>query len=239
MLHRPYIRQEVRQEVENRAQRNNKGQFLDANTHKPITGKYDLGHKPGHEYWREANKAKKDGLTQEEFNERMNNPDLYQIEHPHENRSHAHEMPSKLNTNRSMNLKLAEIRSNEGGKYMGRNTFADRIKVDKATVERCNEVSRNAANRLKEPSSKNNVINNGGRERGDTGPLSHGRESGFKGASSASVSTGMANTPSGRSAGYSAAAQHSASATVGSHGSGGLGEGGHGSGGHSGGHGGH
>jgi len=23
----------------------------------------------------------------------MNNPDLYQIEHPHENRSHSHEMP--------------------------------------------------------------------------------------------------------------------------------------------------
>ena len=59
MLHRPYIRQEVRQEVENRAQKNDKGQYLDANTHKPIKGKYDLGHKPGHEFWREAEKAEK------------------------------------------------------------------------------------------------------------------------------------------------------------------------------------
>lgn len=59
MLHRPYIRQEVRQEVESRAQKNDKGQFLDANTQKPIDGKYDLGHKPGHEFWREAEKAEK------------------------------------------------------------------------------------------------------------------------------------------------------------------------------------
>lgn len=35
-LHRPYIRQEVREEVERRAEKNEKGQFLDANTHEPI-----------------------------------------------------------------------------------------------------------------------------------------------------------------------------------------------------------
>lgn len=91
-LYRPYIRQSVRQEVERRAEKNEKGQFLDANTHQPIEGKYDLGHKAGHEHWREAEKAESEGLTQEEFNERMNNPDLYQIEDPHENRSHAHEL---------------------------------------------------------------------------------------------------------------------------------------------------
>ena len=91
-LYRPYIRQSVREEVERRAERNEKGQFLDANTHQPIEGKYDLGHKAGHEHWREAEKAEAEGLTQEEFNDRMNNPDLYQIEDPHENRSHAHEL---------------------------------------------------------------------------------------------------------------------------------------------------
>ena len=37
----------------------------------------------------------KEGLTQQEFNERMNNPDYFQIEDPHENRSHAHEMPAE------------------------------------------------------------------------------------------------------------------------------------------------
>lgn len=81
-LHRPYIRQEVRAEVERRAEKNENGQFLDANTHKPIEGQYDLGHKAGHEHWREAEQAEKAGLTQEEFNDRMNNPNLYQIEAP-------------------------------------------------------------------------------------------------------------------------------------------------------------
>ena len=49
-LHRPYIRASVREEVEKRAEKNEKGQFLDANTGKPIEGKYDLGHKAGHEH---------------------------------------------------------------------------------------------------------------------------------------------------------------------------------------------
>lgn len=94
-LHRPYIRKEVREEVERRAEKNEKGQFLDANTHEPIEGQYDLGHVAGHEHWREAEKAEKEGLTQEEFNDRMNNPDYFQIEDPHENRSHAHELPAE------------------------------------------------------------------------------------------------------------------------------------------------
>lgn len=60
---------------------------------KPIDGKPHLGHKPGHEYWREAEKASAQGLTQKEFNDRMNNPDLYQLEDPRSNRSHRFEMP--------------------------------------------------------------------------------------------------------------------------------------------------
>lgn len=100
-LHRPYIRKEVREEVENRAQKNEQGQFLDANTGKAIEGQYDLGHKPGHEHWREAEKAEKEGLSQEQFNDRMNNPDYYQIEDPHENRSHAHEQPREKDDSKS------------------------------------------------------------------------------------------------------------------------------------------
>ena len=94
-LNRPYIRADVRAEVERRAQKNEEGQFLDANTEKPIEGKYDLGHKAGHEHWRESGKATEEGLSQKEFNDRMNNPDLYQIECPSENRSRKHEMPEK------------------------------------------------------------------------------------------------------------------------------------------------
>ena len=97
-LHRPYIRADVRTEVEQRAQRNEEGQYLDANTGKPIEGQYDLGHKTGFEHKREVVKAEGEGLSQEEFNDRMNNPDYYQIEDPHENRSHAHEMPENEET---------------------------------------------------------------------------------------------------------------------------------------------
>lgn len=91
MLHRPYIRSEVRAEVEARAEKNEKGRFLDANTKQPIEGKYDLGHKAGHEFRTEQAKAEKEGLTQEQFNDKMNNPDLYQIEDPSSNRSHQFE----------------------------------------------------------------------------------------------------------------------------------------------------
>jgi len=62
-----------------------------ANTGKPIDVKYDLGHKPGNEFRKE--KAQKEGLSQKEFNDRMNNPDLYHPEDPISNRSHRYEKP--------------------------------------------------------------------------------------------------------------------------------------------------
>ena len=92
-LHRPYIRASVREEVESNAQKDQYGRFLDANTGKPIEGQYDLGHKSGHEFWREAKKAEAAGMTQDEFNDKMNDAKYYQIEDKHENRSHAHEQP--------------------------------------------------------------------------------------------------------------------------------------------------
>ena len=92
-LNRPYIRKAVRAEVERRAEKNEKGQFLDANTGRPVSGKYDLGHIAGHEHHREVRKAEEKGLPQAAFNDLMNNAKLYQIEDPKENRSHAHEMP--------------------------------------------------------------------------------------------------------------------------------------------------
>ena len=94
-LHRPYIRKSVRQEVERRAQKNEKGQFLDANTGKPIEGKYDMGHKTGYEYRTALAEAEKQGLSQSEFNDLQNNPDIFQIEDPSSNRSHAFEQKDR------------------------------------------------------------------------------------------------------------------------------------------------
>ena len=62
------------------------------NTGKVIDGKYDLGHKYGHEFRRERERAQNLGWTQKQFNNYMNNPVFYQIEDPRINRSHKFEM---------------------------------------------------------------------------------------------------------------------------------------------------
>lgn len=90
-LRRPYIRNDVRAEVEARAPKTPEGKFIDPNTGEVIEGKYDLGHKPGNEFRTEQAKAQAEGLTQKQFNDRMNNPDKYQIESPSSNRSHKFE----------------------------------------------------------------------------------------------------------------------------------------------------
>ena len=87
----PYIRKSVREAVEKGAAKDAAGNFLDANTKEVITGKYDLGHKRGHEFWREKQKAEAKGRTQKQFNDYMNNPKFYQIELPRNNRSHRFE----------------------------------------------------------------------------------------------------------------------------------------------------
>lgn len=243
-LHRPYLRKSVRQEVKDNAPKNEKGQFLDANTGKPIEGKFNYGHRYGHEYWREAEKAEKEGLTQEEFNDRMNNPKMLQIEDEHSNKSHEFEMPRTQTNNNTQTHNNAD----KGGKpAMDRNAFLESIKADKATIEKTNQVSKNAAKNMSNQSGKKGGQDNGGRERGDTGPLSQGRESGNKGgpaptsqsSSGKSQSSNGQNSSSGHSSGGQAAS--SGHSSGGGHGTGSSGTGGHGSGGQgsSGGHGGH
>jgi hypothetical protein len=95
-LHRPYIRKHVRAEVYSRAPRAPDGRPIDPNTLQPIDGTPDFGHKAGHEFWREKAKAEAEGLTQAQFNDRMNDPDLYQLEDPSSNRSHRFEKPRQV-----------------------------------------------------------------------------------------------------------------------------------------------
>lgn len=114
MLHRPYIRSEVRAEVEARAERDEQGQFLDANTGKPIEGQYDLGHKAGHEFRTEQALAEQEGLTQAEFNDKMNNPDLYQIEDPSSNRSHQFEETEEATENDNVTNEVDLAETEEG-----------------------------------------------------------------------------------------------------------------------------
>jgi len=92
-LRRPYIRKSTREEVEAKAIRTKEGKPIDPNTKEPIDGKPDLGHKAGNEHWREAEQAGKDGLSQKEFNDKMNDSNKYQLEDPSSNRSHQYEEP--------------------------------------------------------------------------------------------------------------------------------------------------
>lgn len=119
---------------------------------------------------------------------------------------------------------------------MDRNSFVESLKVDKSTVDRCNAVSQNAAKTANTQTAKKSGIDDGGRERGDSGPASLGREAGNKAGApnSRSYSDGGHGTSDSNTSSHNAAAGH---------GSGGQGAGGHGgAGGHSGtggGHGGH
>ena len=250
-LHRPYLRKSVIQEVKDNAPKNEKGQFLDANTGKPIEGKINIGHRYGHEYWREAEKAEKEGLTQKEFNDRMNNPKILQIEDEHSNKSHEFEMPKTQTNNNTQTHNNAD----KGGKpTMGKNEFLDSIKVDNATQQRLDAVMKQHSQNNKDSSSKAKS-DNGGRERGDAmygreSGLKYGGEEGSKATSSAS-SHNATSAPSHASGGQAASSGHSSgssssggghssgSSGTGGHGSGGQGGGGHGSSGGSGGHGGH
>ncbi len=69
------------------------------------------------------------------------------------------------------------------------NSFIESIKVNQETIERCNEVSKNAAQNETVQNSKSTNID-GGRERGDSGSGSLGRESGYKSGNSTSAHEG-------------------------------------------------
>jgi RHS repeat-associated protein len=93
VLRRPYIRKWVRTHVDDVAPRTADGLPIDPNTLEPIGVKPDLGHKYGREFRREKARAEAEGLPQKDFNERMNDPDHYQLEHPSSNRSRRYEKP--------------------------------------------------------------------------------------------------------------------------------------------------
>lgn len=78
------------------------------------------------------------------------------------------------------------------------NSFIDSIKVDKTTIDRCNAVSRNAVQKANVQNAKS-IVGDGGRERGDSGPGSLGRESGNKsGGQSVSKSANAGHGTSGQ-----------------------------------------
>ncbi|SIS11731.1 HNH/ENDO VII family nuclease [Williamsia sterculiae] len=88
-------KEEIKQNARDEGLTNADGDFIDPNTGAviPKDGPFDYGHKPGMEHWRIVEKAREEGWTRQELVEYENNPDLYEIEDPAANRSHAYEVP--------------------------------------------------------------------------------------------------------------------------------------------------
>ncbi|WP_250290205.1 HNH/ENDO VII family nuclease [Frankia sp. CiP1_Cm_nod1] len=85
------LRKKVKEKIYENAERDADGNLIDPNTRQPIKGKPDIGHKPGHEWRRTQERARREGWTREEVIEHQNNPDIYQLEDRSSNRSHRYE----------------------------------------------------------------------------------------------------------------------------------------------------
>lgn len=134
---------------------------------------------------------------------------------------HGHNWETR-NNHPQLKAKTTAHTNPEGGKTMDKNSFIESIKVDKPTLDRCSEVSRNAAKTAETQASRKSGTDNGGRDRGDTGPASLGREPGNKsGPSNAHSAPGGSQGHSGQGAfGHGSTGGHSSS---GGHGTGGHG----------------
>ena len=141
----------------------------------------------------------------------------------HRNTTHDYKTTEETNTPDS---------SSKGGKNMERNSFVESLKADKATIDRCTEVSREAARNAQNQSGKKSGLDNGGRERGDdsSAPGHTGRESGNKSGtqSNSHSTTGDGHGSNGSSSGHSSSGQGAGGHGAGGQGSGGIGVGGHG-----------
>ena len=92
-LHRPYIRKDTLDAVNENTQYNSDGQLWDKIGEKYVDpGNVELGHVPGNEFAFERDVAESLGWSQQQFNDHMNNPEFYAWQNIHDNRSHAFEM---------------------------------------------------------------------------------------------------------------------------------------------------
>ncbi|GAB3041200.1 HNH/ENDO VII family nuclease [Natronobiforma cellulositropha] len=96
--HRPsYLKHQPKQVWENAKQPDgnvydpNTGEKLEWDRSKDRDGQWDMGHKPGEEYWRKHEAYMKGQITKEQFLQWYHNPNNYQPESPSANRSHKYE----------------------------------------------------------------------------------------------------------------------------------------------------
>lgn len=170
-LHRPYVRKSTREKIQAQAEKDglyNKetGQYLDYYSKEPIEGKPHLGHKYGCENARAIRWAEEQGLTQKDFNDLMNNPDLYQYEDPASNMSHEHEMKGNdYNYSKLMNnLNKEQVKDFTSNKVKD----CDKFKVKESEVQESQKsVEGLETNTLHESQeSQTALANSGGWDRG-------------------------------------------------------------------------
>lgn len=108
------------------------------------------------------------------------------------------------------------------------NSFIESLKADQATIDRCNEVSKNATQKINIPTLRSQSVD-GGRECGDSGPGSLGREFGYKSGES---NSGHEENDAAHSSSSNGTSGHSSSCEgpSGGHGNGGECSGGQGGG---------
>ncbi|WP_318260964.1 GH-E family nuclease [Selenomonas sp. WCT3] len=93
-----HFRKEIRKLVWNRAKKAGGGEVRD-----PLTGKiihegksWDVGHKPGYEFWKHQQSAAERGISRKQFLNEYNNPNHYRPELPSSNRCHKMEESSGI-----------------------------------------------------------------------------------------------------------------------------------------------
>lgn len=100
--------------------KNDKNQNVDPNNKNVVLqkGKVDLGHKYGYEEKVMQMCAKKCGMSQRDYNKMMKNPDLYQWEDRHLNRSHVNECKNFREQIHNCMKVIREYRNKDNGKNL-------------------------------------------------------------------------------------------------------------------------
>jgi hypothetical protein len=92
---RPYMRVDTRKAILDATEKTPEGDFVDPNTREviPKEGPFDIGHRPGYEWWRTQQIAREEGWTREQLIEYENDPSHFQIEARGVNRGRTFELP--------------------------------------------------------------------------------------------------------------------------------------------------
>ncbi len=96
---RPGFRKKTKEDAWNNA-KDAEGKVFDPNPDNPVeikpTDKWDMGHKPGYEFWKHQESAQSRDITREQFLNEYNNASHYRPELPSSNQSHKLEAPDDL-----------------------------------------------------------------------------------------------------------------------------------------------